>query len=54
MATSSFLPLVQPTGAIGSVERNTLIQHGGRRFIALELGIAAGGYQVSQGRRSAR
>jgi hypothetical protein len=54
LAISAFLPLVQPTGALRMVEDNTLIQHGGWVLIALALGIAASGYRVSQGRRTAR
>lgn len=54
LAIAAFLPVVEPTGAFRMVEDNTLIQHGGWMLVALALGIAASGYWVSQGRRTAR
>jgi hypothetical protein len=53
MAIAAFLPLVEPTGTFRMVEHNTLIQRGGWMLIALALGIAASGYWVSQGKRTA-
>lgn len=54
MAISVFLPFDEPTGVFRMVRDNTLIQHGGWKFIGLALALAASGYRVSQERSSAR
>jgi hypothetical protein len=51
MAIAAFLPLVEPTGLFHMVQDNTLIQYDGWELIALAVGIAAGGFRASQGRR---